>query len=89
VNAGLDWQASEKLLLGIGLHSLSDHSWGGSPIESYAVGRLHAGYQLRENIRLHARWENFTDEDYLLSDFFGDPIPAAGSAMYAGITVDW
>ncbi len=89
VQAGLDWQASEKLLLGVGLLSLSDHSWGGSPIESYAVGRLHASYQLRENIRLLARWENFTDESYLLSDFYGDAIRAAGSAVYAGITVDW
>lgn len=89
VNAGLDWQATEKLLLGLGLHSLSDHSWGGSPIEGYVVGRCHASYQVRENIRLHARWENFTNEDYLLSDFGGDPIPAAGSAVYAGVTIDW
>jgi outer membrane cobalamin receptor len=89
VNAGLDWQATEQWFLGVGLHSLSDHSWGGSPIESYVVGRLHASYQVRENIRLHARWENFTNEDYLLSDFYGDTTPAAGSAVYAGITVDW
>jgi outer membrane cobalamin receptor len=89
VNAGIDCQASERLLLGIGLNALSDHSWGGSAIESYAVGRLHASYQWTENIRLHARWENFTDESYRLSDFFGDPIPAAGSAIYAGITMNW
>lgn len=89
INAGLDWQAREKLLLGIGVNSLSDHSWGGSPIDSYFVARLHASYQVRESIRLHARWENFTNEDYLLSDFFGDATPAAGSAIYCGVTIDW
>lgn len=89
VHAGVDWQATDKLLLGLALHSLSDHSWGGAPIESYAVGRFHASYQVRENIRLHARWENFTNESYELSNFGGDPIAAAGSAVYAGITVNW
>ena len=89
VNAALDWQVTQKLQLGIGLNSLSDHSWGGSPIDSYVVGRFHANYQLREKIRLHARWENVTDEEYLLSDFSGTPIPAAGSAVFAGITLQW
>ena len=89
VNAALDWQITQKLQLGIGLNSLSDHSWGGSPIDSYVVGRFHANYQLRENIRLHARWENVTDEEYLLSDFSGTPIPAAGTAVFAGITLQW
>lgn len=89
VNAGLDWQTTERLLIGVGLNALSDHSWGGSAIESYAVGRLHASYQCNETIRLHARWENFADESYLLSDFYGAPIPAAGSAIYAGITMNW
>jgi vitamin B12 transporter len=88
-HAGLEYQATEKLLLGIGLHALSDHSWGGSDIDGYAVGRLHASYQLRETIRLHARWENFTNESYLLSDFYGDAVPAAGSAVFAGVTLEW
>lgn len=89
VNAALDWQATEKFVVGLGVNSLSDHSWGGSPIDGAIVGRLHASYQIRENVRLHMRWENFTNEDYLLSDFFGDPTPAAGSALYAGVTIDW
>lgn len=89
VNAGLDWLASDRLLMGIGLNALSDHSWGGSTIESYAVGRLHASYQCNENIRLHARWENFTNESYFLSYFYGQAIQAAGSAIYGGITLTW
>lgn len=89
VNAGIDWQATDKLLVGMGVNALSDHSWGGSPIDSYMVGRLHASYQISEAIRLHARWENLTDEDYLLSHFSGDRVAAAGSALYGGITLDW
>ncbi|MFY7817430.1 MAG: TonB-dependent receptor plug domain-containing protein [Akkermansiaceae bacterium] len=89
VNAGIDWTATDRLLLGIGLNALSDHSWGGSAIQSYAVGRLHASYKCCEHIRLHARWENFTNESYLLSNFYGDPIQAAGSAVYGGFTIDW
>jgi outer membrane cobalamin receptor len=89
INAGLDWQATDRFLLGIGLNVLSDHSWGGAPIEAYAVGRIHASYQATETIRLHARWENFTDESYLLSYFYGQAIRAAGSAIYGGITMTW
>ena len=89
INAGIDWQTTEKLMLGIGANALSDHSWGGTPIDGYIIGRIHAAYQWTENVRLHARWENFTDERYLLSNFFGSPIAGAGSSVFAGVTLHW
>lgn len=87
--SGLDWQVTPLWQLGVGLHALSDHSWGGNALDGYAIGRLHTSYQVRENIRLHARWENFTDEEYFLSDFSGDAIPGSGSALYGGVTLEW
>ena len=87
--SGLDWQVTPLWQLGVGLHALSDHSWGGNALDGYAIGRLHTSYQVRENIRLNARWENFTDEEYFLSDFSGDAIPGSGSALYGGVTLEW
>lgn len=89
VQASVDWQASDKLSVGAGLHALSDHSWGGTALDSYALLRLHASYQLKENIRLHARWENVADAEYELSNFYGQRINGAGMGLFGGVTIDW
>ena len=89
LHAAIDWQASEKLLLGVGLQSLSSHSWGGAALDGYVIARLHASYQLRSDLRLHARCENIANESYLLSDFFGTPIAGAGTGVFGGLTWDW
>lgn len=89
VTASIDWAPVEKLLVGIGATGLSDHSWGGDPIDGYIITRLYGSYQLTDNVKLHARVENALDEDYQLASFFGSPIQGSGSGIYAGITVDW
>jgi vitamin B12 transporter len=87
--ASLDWKPTAKTLVGIGATHLSDHSWGGDPLDGYTVARIHGSYQLTENVKLHARVENAFDEAYELSSFFGTTIAGAGTGVYAGITVDW
>jgi outer membrane cobalamin receptor len=85
----IDWKASDKSLIGIGATHLSDHSWGGAPLDGYTVARIHGSYQLTDAVKLHARVENVFDQDYDLSSFFGTTIPGAGTGIYAGITMDW
>lgn len=85
----VDWRPSEKSLVGVGASHLSEHSWGGSPVDGYVITRLFGSYQCTDSVKLHARVENLLDEQYELSDFFGTVTPGAGIGFYAGITVDW
>ncbi len=89
VTASVDWAPAEKILVGIGATSLSDHSWGGDPVDGSIVTRLYGSYQLTDHVKLSARVENLLDENYQLASFFGTPIEGAGTGVYAGITVDW
>lgn len=89
VTTSIDWAPADKVLVGVGATGLSDHSWGGDPIDGYIITRLYGSYQLTKNVKLHARVENALNEDYQLASFFGSPIQGAGSGIYAGITVDW
>jgi len=89
VNASLDWKPDDKSIIGIGVSYLSNHSWGGNPIEAYTITRLHASRQLTDNLRLHARVENLFNENYELSNFFGTVIQGAGTGFHVGITLDW
>lgn len=91
--ASLDWKPSAKSLVGIGATHLSDHSWGGDPIESYTVARLYGSYQVCDRVKFHARVENVLNENYELyggiSKYSSPPVHGAGTGLYAGITVDW
>jgi vitamin B12 transporter len=92
-SASLDWKPTPKSLVGIGATHLSDHSWGGDPIESYTVARLYGSYQVYDRVKLHARVENVLNENYQLyggiSSYSSPPVQGAGTGLYAGITVDW
>jgi vitamin B12 transporter len=89
MDASVDWQLNEKLLFGVGVRSLSDHSWGGNDIDGYILSRIYGSYQLSENVKLHARVENLTNESYLLSDFYGDTIAGSGTGIFGGVTIAW
>ncbi|HEX7261721.1 MAG TPA: TonB-dependent receptor, partial [Luteolibacter sp.] len=87
--ASFDWKPTAKVLVGAGVTHLADHSWGGDPLESFTIARLHASYQVTENVKLHARVENAFNESYELASFFGSTVEGAGTGVYAGITLDW
>lgn len=89
VDASLDVKPDEKSLFGIGVRHLSSRSFGGNPIASATVARVHASRQLTEHLRLHARVENVFDEKYELSDFFGTVVEGAGTGFYVGLTATW
>lgn len=89
ITAALDWKPADKLLVGIGMTHLSDHSWGGDPLASYALFRIHGSYQISDRVKLHARVENLFDQDYELYRGFGNTIRGAGTGFFGGITMDW
>jgi vitamin B12 transporter len=90
VTAAMDWKPTSKMLLGMGFTHLSDHSWGGQPLSSYTLFRIHGSYQLMERVKLHARVENLFDEGYeLYRGTFGPPVEGAGTGLFAGVTIDW
>jgi outer membrane cobalamin receptor len=85
----IDWKPTDKSLVGIGAAYLSNHSWGGTALDSQFVARLYGSYQLTEKVRLHARVENVLNENYELYNGYGSVAQGAGTGLYAGITVDW
>lgn len=85
-SASLDWRPSEKLLLGCGAVYVDERSYGGAPMASYMLLRIHGSYEVSENITIHARVENLADQDYELS-WFGNPIKGAGFGVFGGLTM--
>lgn len=87
--ADLNWKATDKALVGTGFTALSSHSWGGDPIDGYALFRLYGSYQITETVKLHARAENLLGANYQLASYNGSVVEGSGAAVYAGLTVDW
>jgi len=89
VDASLDVAPDEESLIGMGLRHMSSRSFGGNPLASATVARVHASRQLTEHLRVHARVENVFDEQYELSNFFGSIVEGAGTGFYVGLTAMW
>ena len=86
--ASIDWRPTEKLLLGIGASYVDERSYGGEPLDDYLLLRLYGSYAIRDNITLHARFENLADQDYELFRF-GNPIRGAGLGFFACVTAEF
>lgn len=84
-SASLAWRPTERLLLGCGASFVDERSYGGTPMDSYLLLRIHGSYRVSENLSIHARVENLADESYELSRF-GTPIKGAGLGLFAGLT---
>lgn len=83
--ASIQYRPMEKLLLGAGATYVDTRSYGGAPLDEYLLLRIHASYELNENVTLHARVENLADENYQLANL-ATPVPGAGLGFYTGIT---
>ncbi len=84
--ASVQYRPIEKLLLGAGATYVDTRSYGSiTPLDEYLLLRVHASYELNENVTLHARVENLANEDYVLANF-GIPVPGAGLGFYTGVT---
>ena len=83
--ASVDWIPSEKFTIGVGASYVDERSYGGDPLTDYFLVRVYGSYAVSENLRLHARVENLTDDEYELSRF-GNPIEGAGIGFFTGLT---
>jgi vitamin B12 transporter len=83
--ASIQYQATEKLLLGFGASYVDTRSYGGAPLEDYMLIRIHANYELKERLIIHARVENIADQEYELANF-ATPVKGAGLGFFTGIT---
>ncbi len=82
----------EGLTTGIGLSaSLGRHDYAGLRLDNYCILRWYARYEVNENLTLHLRVENLTDERFIsnstgMNDQSG-AILNSGAAVYAGCTL--
>jgi vitamin B12 transporter len=88
-SASLEFRPGAAWLLGAGASYVDARSFGGDPLDDYLVVRLHASYQVNAHLRVHARVENVLNEAYVLSDFYGTRIDAAGTGVFTGVTLSW
>ncbi len=89
IQADIHWNSAERLSLGAGLSYVGDRDLGGDPMNAYLVARLYGSFSLTENISLHARLENATDERYERANFGGTRVAAPRLGAYGGLTFVW
>lgn len=76
----------ESLTVGLGAAAVTGRrDYDGSRMDSYCTLRCYAEYAINEHLKLHARVENMTDEEYVTDSSSGD-ILATGTAFYGGFT---
>ena len=85
-NGSVEWNATERLTLGVGVTYLDDRSFGGQSLNSSIIGRIYGSYDLNDAVTLHARIENVNDEDYELFDSGFGTTQGPGLGLFAGLT---
>jgi iron complex outermembrane receptor protein len=79
----------ERLTLGLGLTAaLGRRDWDGSRMDSFYTLRGYAQFEVNENLRLHARVENLTNQKYVTDSSSGN-ILGTGISIYGGCTVSY
>ncbi len=89
IDAHVVWQLADRLRLGAGLSFVDDRHLGGDPLADYLLLRLFASLEINDQLSVHARIENATDERYEHAQFGGVPIAARRLAAFAGMTWRW
>ncbi|MFI3244571.1 MAG: TonB-dependent receptor [Akkermansia sp.] len=82
---------TEKFTLGAGFISAQGRvSWDSSKLDSYYMLRMYANYDVSENVSLHLRLENLTNQKFVTTSIYGydegSPINS-GAAIYGGCTI--
>ncbi len=77
----------EKLTTGIGLAAATGrYDWNSARLDSFYTIRCYASYEVNENLTLHARVENLTNQKFITDSTNGN-ILAPGTSVYGGCTV--
>ena len=89
--ADLHTSPVKGLTTGVGLAAAVGRcGWSGSRLDNYAVLRWYARYQINENLSVHLRVENLTNQKLELDEGYAgasDTWINPGAAVYAGCTV--
>ena len=88
-NGSVEWNATDRLTLGVGVTYLSDRSFGGQELNSTIIGRVYGSYDLSDAVTLHARIENVNDEEYELFDSGFGSTQGPGLGLFAGVTASF
>jgi vitamin B12 transporter len=80
-DAEVQFQATKVLLIGAGVHGVSDRRNGAAVMEDYTTARVFASYAVNDRLRLKLRAENALDEAY--EEVFG--YPALPRAVHGSI----
>lgn len=86
--ASIHCQITERISLGFGAGYVDSRSYGGAALDDYLLLRMYANYEMHEDLIIHARVENITDQDYELSNF-ATPVNGSGLGFYIGTTVSF
>lgn len=89
LTARLAYHLMQRWTLGAGVTAMSPHSWGGSALAGSVVTRLDAQYVVSDTLKIGLRVENLFNEDYQLSNFYGDVKAGPGTAIHVGLTQQW
>lgn len=81
----------ERFTTGLGLSAAGDRrGYAGGRLDDYLVLRWYARYAVTDNLSVHLRVENLTNQKYVLDeDTYGGPATtwiSSGAAIYAGCT---
>lgn len=78
-HVGLDWQATDKLLLGVGVQGNSEQIYRGDEsntdperIDGFVTVNAHARYQFNDNFSVFVRGINLFDEEYETFGVYGE-----------------
>ena len=86
-SADIHTHPTEKLTTGMGLAAATGRrDWDASRMDSYYTLRCYASYEVNENLTLHARVENLTNQKFVTDSSSGN-ILAPGTSVYGGATV--
>ncbi len=89
-SADIHTSPTEKLTFGAGFSAAVGRvDFNSNRMDNYFVLRAYARYQVSENVSLHVRLENATDDQFVTNPGggWGPDIIGGGAAVYAGCTV--
>ncbi len=85
ISFDINTQPVEKLLIGAGFSAGAQRvDIEGNSIDNYFVARFYANYAINENMSLHLRVENLTDNEYIIDN--DNDIIGSGIGIYGGMT---
>ncbi len=87
--ADIHTSPTDKFTFGVGVQAASGrvNYNANDPLDSYYTMRAYARYEFSENVALHMRVENITDQDYVTEGSYPVDYLGSGVGIYGGVTV--